>query len=389
MPIMSIGQIAEIGTMAFLGAVLARLGWRTTMVIGILGHAFRFTVFALAPFPALVIAINLLHGIAYAFFFATVYIFVDEFFPKDARSSAQGLFNFLILGLGPFVANILWPYLGNEVFKNAAGAVDFQRLFLSVAGLGFAAALVLFLTFRPPVRKEPAPAVAAAACGGRARSVHADEVGIDLLAAELQRDLVALPDGLRLGRPRAEPIPLLFVLAFVPVRGEVPVERVPRRPFDLLELLAVVAVAGLLDLHDAEGPVGDPHDRLLLAHGDLGRDLRVVRMQPTAEILLRSLRRIVLVQVGHDVEAPRISNPQSVRDEVIPFLPHRLAFRLCLVLFRAVRRLNGHEIEPLDPAHQSLRLFVTHRVDPNLQHLPLPFSRENSARHAPLRLSSA
>jgi nucleoside transporter len=163
MPIMSIGQIAEIGTMAFLGAVLARLGWRTTMVIGILGHALRFTVFALAPFPALVIAINLLHGIAYAFFFAAVYIFVDEFFPKDARSSAQGLFNFLILGLGPFVANILWPYLGNEVFKNAAGAVDFQRLFLSVAGLGFAAALVLFLTFRPPVRKEPAPAVAAAA----------------------------------------------------------------------------------------------------------------------------------------------------------------------------------------------------------------------------------
>ena len=47
----------------------------------------------------------MLHGICYAFFFATVYIFVDEFFPKDARSSAQGLFNFLILGLGPFVGN--------------------------------------------------------------------------------------------------------------------------------------------------------------------------------------------------------------------------------------------------------------------------------------------
>ncbi len=163
MPVMSIGQVAEIGTMAVLGSVLARLGWRKTMVIGILGHAVRFTVFALAPFPALVVAINLLHGICYAFFFATVYIFVDEFFPKDARSSAQGLFNFLILGLGPFTANILWPYLGNEVFKSAAGAVEFPKLFLSVASLGFAAALVLFLTFRPPVRKEPAPAVAAAA----------------------------------------------------------------------------------------------------------------------------------------------------------------------------------------------------------------------------------
>ena len=34
--------------------------------------------------------INVLHGICYAFFFATVYIFVDEFFPTDVRSSAQG-----------------------------------------------------------------------------------------------------------------------------------------------------------------------------------------------------------------------------------------------------------------------------------------------------------
>ena len=42
MPIMSIGQVAEIGTMFFLGAVLKGLGWRATMIIGILGHAVRF-----------------------------------------------------------------------------------------------------------------------------------------------------------------------------------------------------------------------------------------------------------------------------------------------------------------------------------------------------------
>src|SRR5207248_5542292 len=32
MPVMSIGQIAEIGTMAFLGYALKAMGWRTTMV---------------------------------------------------------------------------------------------------------------------------------------------------------------------------------------------------------------------------------------------------------------------------------------------------------------------------------------------------------------------
>ena len=85
MPVMSLGQIAEIGTMAFLGYFLKRLGWRYTMVIGILGHAVRFTVFAFAPQVVPAILVILLHGICYAFFFATVYIFVDEFFPKDAR----------------------------------------------------------------------------------------------------------------------------------------------------------------------------------------------------------------------------------------------------------------------------------------------------------------
>lgn len=115
MPAMSIGQIAEIGTMAILGYVLKSLGWRTTMVIGILGHAARFAAFALLPMPWLAVGVNVLHGVCYAFFFATVYIFVDEFFPKDARSSAQGLFNFLILGLGPFVANFIWPMAGDAV----------------------------------------------------------------------------------------------------------------------------------------------------------------------------------------------------------------------------------------------------------------------------------
>ncbi len=149
MPVMSIGQVAEIVTMAALGYCLKRLGWRNIMTIGILGHAVRFAVFALLPYPAVAIVVNLLHGICYAFFFATVYIFVDEFFPKDARSSAQGLFNFMILGVGQLVAFFLWPYLGNDVFHK-----DFSRLFLVPSGLALAAAVVLFVFFRPPEKAE-------------------------------------------------------------------------------------------------------------------------------------------------------------------------------------------------------------------------------------------
>jgi len=109
-------------------------------------------VFAFFPEPAPAILINVLHGICYAFFFATVYIFVDEFFPKDARASAQGLFNFLILGLGPFVGNNLWPQL--EGALKSGDAVDYPKLFLIPSGMGLAAALLLLVFFRPPEKKE-------------------------------------------------------------------------------------------------------------------------------------------------------------------------------------------------------------------------------------------
>ena len=150
---MSIGQVAEILTMAVLGVTLAKLGWRPTMIIGILGHAARFFVFAFLPqHQEIIVLVQVLHGICYAFFFATVYILVDEFFPTDVRSSAQGLFNLQILGLGPLVANILGPKLIGETF-NHGGVVDFRTMFLLPAFSAVAAAIILFLFFHPPAKR--------------------------------------------------------------------------------------------------------------------------------------------------------------------------------------------------------------------------------------------
>lgn len=155
MPAMSIGQIAEIVTMGALGTVLARLGWRTTMAIGIAAHAARFFVYAIGDPLWLMVAVNLVHGMCYAFFFAAVYIFVDEHFPKDSRASAQGLFNLLILGLGPFAGSLLWGALGDR-FTTPAGEVDFARLFLVPAWLGVAATVLLLVAFHPrAIAKSP------------------------------------------------------------------------------------------------------------------------------------------------------------------------------------------------------------------------------------------
>ncbi len=152
MPAMSIGQIAEIATMAVLGMVLRKLGWRTTMAVGIAAHAVRFFTYAIGEPLWLMVAVNVVHGMCYAFFFAAVYIFVDEHFPKEARASAQGLFNLLILGLGPFVGSLLWGTLGDR-FRTIGGGVDFSTLFMVPAWLGVAALILLLVAFHP----APAP----------------------------------------------------------------------------------------------------------------------------------------------------------------------------------------------------------------------------------------
>jgi MFS family permease len=105
--------------------------------------------------------VQLLHGICYAFFFATVYIFVDAVFPKDVRSSAQGLFNLLILGVGNVVASFLFPTLiGRLSHTGADGAavVDYTSLFMVPTGMALVAVLMLALFFKPPTRAPIAEA---------------------------------------------------------------------------------------------------------------------------------------------------------------------------------------------------------------------------------------
>jgi len=155
MPIMSIGQVAEILTMAILAVTLKKLGWRWTMMLGIFGHVIRFTVFALFPQETwLIVVVFALHGICYAFFFATVYIFVDEYFPKDVRSSAQGLFNVMILGFGVVAANTICPWMMSQY--TVGGVANFRSLFLIAAGVALAATAALGLFFHPPKIEAPA-----------------------------------------------------------------------------------------------------------------------------------------------------------------------------------------------------------------------------------------
>jgi MFS family permease len=84
-----------------------------------------------------------------------VYIFVDAYFPKDIRSSAQGLFNVMVLGVGALLANSICPYLIQKVFTND-NVTNFRGLFLVPMICGLGAAIALGLFFHPPKTEQGA-----------------------------------------------------------------------------------------------------------------------------------------------------------------------------------------------------------------------------------------
>ena len=78
--------------------------------------------------------VQLLHGICYAFFFATVYIFVDYAFPKDVRASAQGLYNLVIVGIGVIVGSELRVHVGGGIVADSDPADELAETETKVAG---------------------------------------------------------------------------------------------------------------------------------------------------------------------------------------------------------------------------------------------------------------
>jgi nucleoside transporter len=161
---MSISQIAEVATMFALGICLKRFGWRKVMAIGVFAHVIRYGIYTLSAgrpeLAWLVVASNVVHGAAYAFFFAAVYIYVGEYAPKDVGASVQMLFNLVMIGLGGIIGAQLWSQLGAGLTETATGRIDFQRLFMIPTIMALLTGILLLAAFWPgqkPASEETAP----------------------------------------------------------------------------------------------------------------------------------------------------------------------------------------------------------------------------------------
>jgi len=148
--VMTLAQVAQViamAFMAFLGTrVLGSLGFRMTLVLGVVLWAAMFGAFALMHPKGLVVLSQALHGVAYTFFINVGFVFIDSAAPKDILGSAQALYTVTLFGFGCFLGTQLTGVV-MDVFKTSEGKFRWRPIFMAPAFLvlGCALALAVFL----------------------------------------------------------------------------------------------------------------------------------------------------------------------------------------------------------------------------------------------------
>jgi len=152
-PAMTIGQFAEILTMAYLGYFLKRLGFKKVIFIGVLAYFARYAIFGTVILPVWVMVLSqAFHGFCYAFFFAAAYIYVDKIADEDVRHSAQTVFGIIILGGGPVIGGWLSGKL-QEIFTTS-GIFDYSGFWYTLSAMGLVTGLLFFFLFTSQLKED-------------------------------------------------------------------------------------------------------------------------------------------------------------------------------------------------------------------------------------------
>ena len=154
MPAMSIGQIPEVFAMSLLGFFLMRLGMKRVLAIGVLMEFGRFAAFSLGFHPLVIFMGISFHGIAFTFFFATAFIYLDQHCNRESRTGVHQLFGIINSGLGSFCGSLL---AGKtlDIFKfSGSDQVNYLFFWAVPAAISLIALLVILLLFKDLPKRE-------------------------------------------------------------------------------------------------------------------------------------------------------------------------------------------------------------------------------------------
>ncbi|MEM9643791.1 MAG: MFS transporter [Planctomycetota bacterium] len=127
-PVMTIGQWIEIIFMFSLPVLLGtdNVNMNIILFVGITAWAVRFGFFAIGRPLGLVLFGIAIHGICFDFFFAAGMINANLIAPDELAATAQGVYGFLVYGLGMFVGSEASGWLNATLTRKASADEEQQ-----------------------------------------------------------------------------------------------------------------------------------------------------------------------------------------------------------------------------------------------------------------------
>lgn len=132
---MAIGQLSEGLCLLLIPFFFARLGFKKTIMLGIIAWIIRYLLFAYGNAGDLTFMLILgiaLHGICYDFLFVVGQIYTNTIAGEQYKASAQGLVTIAMYGIGMLIGFWVAGYI-TEYYKSHESALYWRNLWLAPA----------------------------------------------------------------------------------------------------------------------------------------------------------------------------------------------------------------------------------------------------------------
>ncbi len=150
---MAIAQAAQaIATVVALGAVLGVLGFKNTLAVGATCWLALYVVYVVGRPKELIIASQVLHGLAYVMFMIVGQVYAAAVAPEAIRSSMQALIFAATTGVGLFLGSQLAGTVMDRF--SADGKFQWQKIWAVPLVIMLAGTIVLAAVFKGDVPKE-------------------------------------------------------------------------------------------------------------------------------------------------------------------------------------------------------------------------------------------
>jgi len=155
------GQVAEMALMLAVPIVIAKVGLKWTMVLGLAAMVVRYVAYSVGnafDTDALYYVGILVHGIIFGFFYVGGQIYVDRKAPKEMKAQAQGLMFLIAFGVGLLIGNFINAALLEMGVPS--GQKNWQAMWVGSAIISAVVLVIFALLVREPtpLAQEKAPA---------------------------------------------------------------------------------------------------------------------------------------------------------------------------------------------------------------------------------------